>query len=47
MPSVHYLQKLGPEYLELILDSSYWIFERCSDIGFEVMFKLPSSMSGH
>ena len=36
MPSVTYLQRLGPEYLDLIFEHSRWVFEHDVDIGFEV-----------
>lgn len=35
-PSVNYLQRLGPEYLELIFKHSRWVFEEDHDIAFEV-----------
>lgn len=35
-PSVNYLQRLGPEYLDLIFDHSRWVFEQDVDIAFEV-----------
>jgi len=38
MPSVSYLQKLGPEHLQQIFNSSRWIFELNRDIAFEVFF---------
>jgi hypothetical protein len=42
IPSVSYLQKLGPEYLEQIFKSSRWIFEQDRDIAFEasILFSL-------
>jgi hypothetical protein len=40
MPSVSYLQKLGPEHLQQIFNSSRWIFELNGDIAFEVFFFL-------
>ncbi|KAF7795997.1 hypothetical protein EIP86_007166 [Pleurotus ostreatoroseus] len=36
MPSVNYLQRLGPEYLDLIFSYSRWVFEQDSDIAFEI-----------
>lgn len=36
MPSVTYLQRLGPEYLDLIFEHSRWVFEHDVDIGFEI-----------
>jgi hypothetical protein len=36
MPSITYLQKLGPEHLQQIFESSRWIFEQNRDIAFEV-----------
>ncbi|KZT07657.1 uncharacterized protein LAESUDRAFT_742773 [Laetiporus sulphureus 93-53] len=35
-PSVNYLQRLGPEYLEEIFSSARWIFEQDADIAFEI-----------
>ncbi|KIP04390.1 hypothetical protein PHLGIDRAFT_109638, partial [Phlebiopsis gigantea 11061_1 CR5-6] len=35
-PSVNYLQRLGPEYLDLIFDHSRWVFEQDVDIAFEI-----------
>ncbi|KAH9926823.1 hypothetical protein B0H21DRAFT_138019 [Amylocystis lapponica] len=36
MPSVTYLQRLGPEHLDQIFEHSRWIFEQDADIAFEV-----------
>lgn len=36
MPSVNYLQRLGPEYLDLVFQHSRWVFEQDHDIAFEV-----------
>ena len=36
MPSVDYLARLGPEYLDLIFQYSRWIFEQDRDIAFRV-----------
>lgn len=38
-PSISYLQKLGPEYIDQIFESSRWIFEEDADIAFGV--RLP------
>ncbi|TDL20794.1 hypothetical protein BD410DRAFT_750406 [Rickenella mellea] len=35
-PTVTYLQKLGPEYLDQIFESSRWVFEQDPDLGFEI-----------
>lgn len=35
-PSITYLQKLGPEYLDHIFQFSRWIFDQNVDMGFEV-----------
>ncbi|KAF8604609.1 hypothetical protein BDV93DRAFT_537690 [Ceratobasidium sp. AG-I] len=35
-PSIRYLQKLGPEYLELIFKSARWIFEVKPDMAFDI-----------
>lgn len=34
-PSIHYLQKLGPEYTETVFKGSRWIFEADRDMAFE------------
>ena len=36
MPTVNYLQRLGPEHLEQIFEHSRWVFEQDRDIAFEV-----------
>ncbi|KAH9928648.1 vacuolar sorting protein 39 domain 1-domain-containing protein [Fomitopsis serialis] len=36
MPSVTYLQRLGPEYLEQIFGAARWVFEENADIAFEI-----------
>ncbi|TFY59088.1 hypothetical protein EVJ58_g6005 [Rhodofomes roseus] len=36
MPSVTYLQRLGPEHLEQIFGAARWIFEQDVDIAFEI-----------
>ena len=35
-PSVNYLQRLGPEFIDLIFEHSRWVFEQDRDIAFEV-----------
>jgi hypothetical protein len=35
-PSISYLQKLGPEHLDQIFQSSRWVFEEDRDIAFEI-----------
>ncbi|XP_006455342.1 hypothetical protein AGABI2DRAFT_187742 [Agaricus bisporus var. bisporus H97] len=35
-PSITYLQKLGPEYLDHIFQFSRWIFDQNVDMGFEI-----------
>ncbi|GMK59883.1 hypothetical protein CspeluHIS016_0901000 [Cutaneotrichosporon spelunceum] len=35
-PTVRYLQKLGPKHLQLILDSSRWIFEEDPERGLQI-----------
>lgn len=44
MPSVNYLQRLGPEYLDLIFEHSRWVFGQNTDIGFEVTFRFIRSL---
>ncbi|RPD61108.1 hypothetical protein L226DRAFT_534756 [Lentinus tigrinus ALCF2SS1-7] len=36
MPTVNYLQRLGPEHLEQIFEYSRWVFEQDRDIAFEI-----------
>lgn len=36
-PSISYLQKLGPEYLDQIFESSRWVFQQDPDKAFEVI----------
>ncbi|KAK2460159.1 hypothetical protein APHAL10511_007838 [Amanita phalloides] len=36
MPTIGYLQKLGPEHLEQILTSARWVFEVNQDMAFEI-----------
>ena len=36
MPTVNYLQRLGPEHLDQIFEHARWVFEEDRDIGFEV-----------
>lgn len=43
-PSVSYLQKLGPEYLDQIFESARWVFEQDRGMVFEVScHSTPSS----
>ncbi|KAH7925859.1 hypothetical protein BV22DRAFT_1064252 [Leucogyrophana mollusca] len=35
-PSISYLQKLGPEYLDQIFESSRWIFQQDRNMAFEI-----------
>ncbi|KAJ1307397.1 hypothetical protein OPQ81_001502 [Rhizoctonia solani] len=45
-PSIRYLQKLGPDYLELIFKSARWLFEEKPDMAFDIFtaeeVELPS-----
>ena len=36
-PTVSYLQKLGPEYLDQIFESARWVFSQDREIAFEVI----------
>ncbi|KAJ7052608.1 hypothetical protein C8F01DRAFT_1170573 [Mycena amicta] len=36
MPSIYYLQKLGPEHLDEIFQSSRWIFEKDGEMAFQI-----------
>ncbi|KAI0833228.1 hypothetical protein BC628DRAFT_1342704 [Trametes gibbosa] len=36
MPTVNYLQRLGPEHLDQIFEHSRWVFEQDRDIAFEI-----------
>lgn len=46
MPSINYLQRLGPEHLDLIFEHSLWVFEQDKTIALEVGSPLVS-YSGH
>ena len=46
MPSVTYLQRLGPEYLQQIFSAARWVFEQDADIAFEVC-TIRSPLSAH
>ena len=35
-PSIYYLQKLGPEYIDQVFSAARWMFEVDSDMTFEV-----------
>ncbi|KAG9314800.1 vacuolar sorting protein 39 domain 1-domain-containing protein [Chiua virens] len=35
-PSISYLQKLGPEYLDQIFESARWVFEQDRDMAFQI-----------
>ncbi|KAF8969138.1 vacuolar sorting protein 39 domain 1-domain-containing protein [Flammula alnicola] len=35
-PSIHYLQKLGPEYIDQVFNYSRWIFETDRDMAFQI-----------
>jgi Vam6/Vps39-like protein vacuolar protein sorting-associated protein 39 len=37
-PSVRYLQKLGPEHIDQIFNSSRWILQENEELGFQVLF---------
>jgi hypothetical protein len=38
--SISYLQKLGPEYINQVFESSRWIFEQDHDMVFQVILVL-------
>ena len=44
-PSISYLQKLGPEYLDQIFESARWIFEQDREMAFQVGHNTPSQRS--
>jgi hypothetical protein len=44
-PSISYLQKLGPEYIDQVFESSRWIFEQDRDMAFQVILILFSFCS--
>ena len=44
-PSISYLQKLGPEYIDQVFESSRWIFEQDRDMAFQVILVLFSFCS--
>jgi hypothetical protein len=35
-PSIQYLRKLGPEYIDQVFNYARWIFDADSDMAFEV-----------
>jgi Vam6/Vps39-like protein vacuolar protein sorting-associated protein 39 len=35
-PSISYLQRLGPEHMEVIFKYSHWLFEEDENLAFEV-----------
>jgi hypothetical protein len=35
-PSISYLQKLGPEYMDQIFESARWVFDQDRDVAFQV-----------
>lgn len=48
MPSVTYLQRLGPQYMDQIFEFAHWIFEQDADIGLEVSYSaMPSECTTH
>jgi hypothetical protein len=42
-PSIQYLQKLGPEYIDQVFSYGRWIFDMDSEIAFQVCSTLPNS----
>ncbi|KZT19797.1 hypothetical protein NEOLEDRAFT_1245628 [Neolentinus lepideus HHB14362 ss-1] len=36
MPSITYLQRLGPEYLDQVFESSQWLFEKDANMAFQI-----------
>lgn len=38
-PSISYLRKLGPEYINQVFESSRWIFEEDRHMAFEVILE--------
>jgi len=44
-PSIRYLQKLGPEYIEQIFESSRWILQRNQDLGFQIFISEDVELS--
>ena len=39
-PTISYLRKLGPEYLEQIFNAARWLFDTDRDMAFDVYCKL-------
>jgi len=44
-PTIRYLQKLGPDHLDLILDESAWVFEE--DTAFALRVSVNFSVAHH
>ena len=34
-PSIHYLQKLGPEYIDQVFKYARWVLDTDQDMGFQ------------
>ncbi|TCD70216.1 Vacuolar morphoproteinsis protein 6 [Steccherinum ochraceum] len=47
MPSVTYLQRLGPQYMDQIFESSHWIFEQDPEIGLEIFTSEEAELPRH
>lgn len=45
MPSVNYLQRLGPEHLDQIFRAARWVIDEDADIGFEVRVFVLNNLS--
>ena len=43
-PSITYLQKLGPEHIKQIFESSRWVFSMDKNLAFKVCIRLLSTL---
>ena len=44
-PSITYLQKLGPEHIKQIFESSKWVFSMDKNLAFKVCIRLVSTLN--
>ena len=44
-PSITYLQKLGPEHIKQIFESSKWVFSMDKNLAFKVCIRLLSTLN--
>ncbi|KAH8100006.1 hypothetical protein BXZ70DRAFT_939950 [Cristinia sonorae] len=47
MPSVNYLQRLGPSYMDQVFEHAHWIFEENPEIGLEIFTSEEAELPRH